>query len=58
MQIRSCSQLYNCVFGREKRRFSKTVLRVEFFLKNNGLLILVWRKENRGFCIRQRAHDL
>ena len=33
MQIRSCSQLYNCVFGREKRRFSKTVLRVEFFKK-------------------------
>ena len=33
MQIRPCQQVYNGVFGREKRRFSKTGLREEFFKK-------------------------
>ena len=54
MQIRPCQQVYNGVFGREKRRFWKTVLREDFFL-NTGLLVLVWRDENGGFCIHQTA---
>ena len=58
MQIRPCQQVYNGVFGREKRRFSKTGLRVEFFLKNTGLLILVWREQSGGFWTHQKVHDL